>query len=458
MSEVTAPLATTSKSTEPLATTSGGTASLPTTSEMTAPLPTTSQVTSPLPTTSKVTAPPATTLQVIGPQPSSEVAEPPAEMEVCDSADAYILDHMYMHKCSCSPDCNCKGCFTKQQQIQVLIDEFETFKITCNVSPSDPPRRTSLADLCIKNDKQVQLNIGLRSKASFDDLLKLVSPRASRMRYWSGDRTKVVSTKVKREFQKTPTKSGPKRKLSIKSELVLVLMKLRLGLTHAFLAMIFGIQGSTCSNIITTWIKFLSHTLRNLVFWPDKTTVQMMMPASFAEEYPNLRCTLDCSETFIDRPRDLKMQAVTWSDYKHHNTLKYLVGISPNGHICFISESWGGRTSDREIVRSSGFLDLVDPTDVIMADRGFTIQEDLLLRQATLLIPPPSSGKNQQSRKNVGKTTKVANARIHVERAINRLKWFKIVSETVPINMVDIFDDILVICSALCNLDKPLVL
>ena len=96
-----------------------------------------------------------------------------------------------------------------------------------------------------------------------------------------------------------------------------------------------------------------------------------MMPASLSEQYPNLRCTLDCSETFIQRPRDLQMQAVTWSDYKHHNTVKYLVAIAPNGHISFISKAWGGvggRTSDRFIVQNSGFLDLVDPTDLIMAD------------------------------------------------------------------------------------------
>ena len=154
------------------------------------------------------------------------------------------------------------------------------------------------------------------------------------------------------------------------------------------------------------------------------------------------------------------MQAVTWSDYKHHNTVKYLVAIAPNGHISFISKAWvggGGRTSDRFIVQNSVFLDLVDPTDLIMADRGFTIQEDLLFRNASLLIPPPGSGKNQMCRENVLKTKRIANARIHVERAINRLKWFNILTNTVPLTMVPLFDDILLICASLCNLLPPLV-
>ena len=96
----------------------------------------------------------------------------------------------------------------------------------------------------------------------------------------------------------------------------------------------------------------------------------------------------DCSETFIDRPWDLDLQAATWSDYKHHNTLKYLVAIAPDGLISFISVSWGGRTTDRYIVQQSGFLDRLDPGDLVLADRGFTIQEDLLFRNAKLVIPP----------------------------------------------------------------------
>jgi len=43
-----------------------------------------------------------------------------------------------------------------------------------------------------------------------------------------------------------------------------------------------------------------------------------------------LRCVIDCSETFIDRPRDLKLQACTRYDYKQHNTVKYLIAITPD--------------------------------------------------------------------------------------------------------------------------------
>ena len=92
-----------------------------------------------------------------------------------------------------------------------------------------------------------------------------------------------------------------------------------------------------------------------------------------------------------------------------------------------------------------------------MADRGFPIQEDLLLHGAKLLIPPPSSGITQMIRSEVQKTKAVANARIHVERAIGRMKRYSILTGTLPISLIPLIDDIFTICAALCNLHPPLV-
>lgn len=55
---------------------------------------------------------------------------------------------------------------------------------------------------------------------------------------------------------------------------------------------------------------------------------------------------IDSFETFIDRPSNLRARAQTFSSYKHHNTVKVLIGITPQGTVCFVSDAWGGRTSD----------------------------------------------------------------------------------------------------------------
>lgn len=62
-------------------------------------------------------------------------------------------------------------------------------------------------------------------------------------------------------------------------------------------------------------------TLGNaLVNWIPKESVMDHMPDMFKRQgYGEVRCILDCAEVFIERSKSLEVQAVTWSEYKHHN-------------------------------------------------------------------------------------------------------------------------------------------
>ena len=72
---------------------------------------------------------------------------------------------------------------------------------------------------------------------------------------------------------------------------------------------------------------------------------------------------IDCSEIFVETPSSLDVQAALWSDYKHHTTVKFLYGITPNGASSYISPCYGGRATDIHIVRDSGFLKTLEPFD-----------------------------------------------------------------------------------------------
>lgn len=113
-------------------------------------------------------------------------------------------------------------------------------------------------------------------------------------------------------------------------------------------------------------------------------------------------------------------QRVTWSSYKHHNTVKLLVSISPSGSFTFISKLWSGSASDKKIVEESGFLNNLEYGDDIMADRGFMVSGALALKGCTLNIPPFFTCGKQLSSRATTKTRRIARARIHVERAIAR--------------------------------------
>lgn len=95
-----------------------------------------------------------------------------------------------------------------------------------------------------------------------------------------------------------------------------------------------------------------------------------------------------------------------------------------------------------------------------MADRGFTIEDPLFPRRVKLNVPAFTKCKPQLSAEDVTTTRRIARVRVHVERAIRRLKVFKIgktLSSTVPVSSLKNFDDILIVCAALVNLRSDLL-
>ena len=112
-------------------------------------------------------------------------------------------------------------------------------------------------------------------------------------------------------------------------------MKLKLGLLNKDLAVLFDISTSTMSKIFRSLVPLIAAHLTNLIVWPDHGTIRRHLPQSFKKNFKDCVCIIDCSEIFIERPKNLTARAQTWSNYKHNNTSKYLIVIAPAGAISF---------------------------------------------------------------------------------------------------------------------------
>ena len=91
--------------------------------------------------------------------------------------------------------------------------------------------------------------------------------------------------------------------------------------------------------------------------------------------------------------------------------------------------------SDKYITENCGYLYKLQPGDVVLADRGFNVQESLAYRGATLNIPAFTKGKAQLPAVDVEETRKLANVRIHIEHVIPVgavRQRFQILSTTTP--------------------------
>ena len=159
-------------------------------------------------------------------------------------------------------------------------------------------------------------------------------------------------------------------------------------------------------------------------------------------------------------------RAQTWSNYKHHNTVKFFIGIAPQGSITFISKGWGGRVSDQYLTEKCGILDHLLPGDLILADRGFNVHEVAGLYCAEVKLPLFTKGKKQLTTHEVDNARQLSRVRIHVERVIGLLKLkYKILRSTLPINLImsttddeySTIDKIVTVCAALCNCCESVV-
>lgn len=248
--------------------------------------------------------------------------------------------------------------------------------------------------------------------------------------------------------------SAQKRTLSKSEELFMVLYRLKTGVRAKKVARTFGSSESSLSRIFCTWINFLDKKLSALIKFPTLKAVKHHMPELF-RDFPNTRVILDCTEVRIQKPSKLKAQRQTFSPYKHYNTFKALVGVTPDRHMRIVHDLWGGHISDTEAVVKSGLVDLLEQGDAVMVDKGFRL--DTILSPTVEIHIPPFKRGTQFSDSEVIATRKIAGSRIHVERVIRRIKEFHFLDTPVPVNMLDIAGSIFRTCAHFRNFQRPII-
>ena len=86
-----------------------------------------------------------------------------------------------------------------------------------------------------------------------------------------------------------------------------------------------------------------------------------------------------------------------------------------------------------------------------MVDKGFPIHDLLKSKKAGLVIPPFLGKDKQFTASEVTLTQEIARLRVHVERAIRRVKEFKILQQTIPLTLAGSINQIWTVCALLTN-------
>ena len=248
--------------------------------------------------------------------------------------------------------------------------------------------------------------------------------------------------------------------LSLDDQLLLVLVKLKHDFDFIHIGHLFGVSNNAAGLLFTDWINYMYFHGSSVSIWPHRDIFKETMPVKFKEDFPNVVVTLDGTEIKVQKPSSLAAQSQLYSDYKSCTTLKGLVGVDPRGSVTFISTLYSGAASDKQMTKECGLLKTIKQLivngyikegDAVMVDKGFDIKSEIESLGLQLLIPPTAPSESQLSPGACSLTRKKAKHRVHVERAISRIKKFKIVSGKVNFNLYKNINQIWFICCLLTN-------
>ncbi|XP_067116010.1 uncharacterized protein [Osmerus mordax] len=189
-----------------------------------------------------------------------------------------------------------------------------------------------------------------------------------------------------------PHMDGAKNvKLAKFQQLLLTLMRLRLDLRNQDLAYRFGVKVGTVTRTVHRMVNIMSNTLvPTAVFWPSRAELRKNLPAALRTSYPDCAVIIDCFTVTFEKPASQTSQqeaaGTPSAQGAGRNTLKYLIGVAPQGVVTFISRGSPGDVSDKSMAEGCGFLCKLLPGDVVLAERDLEIGESVAACGALLQV------------------------------------------------------------------------
>lgn len=223
-----------------------------------------------------------------------------------------------------------------------------------------------------------------------------------------------------------------KVKLAKFQQLLLTLMRLRLDLRNQDLAYRFGVKVGTVTRTVHRMVHIMSTTLvPTAVFWPSRAELRKNLPAALRSSHPDCSVIIDCFTVTFVQPAPHSSQQVTpvtppSTQGAETNTLKYLIGVAPQGVVTFVSRGSPGGVSDKSVAEGCGLLCKLLPGDVVLADRDLDIGDSVAARGAVLQITGGHVGEGREALDGgpllAGVSSERLSVRRHVERVIAMVK------------------------------------
>lgn len=225
----------------------------------------------------------------------------------------------------------------------------------------------------------------------------------------------------------------------IKVNILIVFVKMKTNMNFEHMSPIFNLDATTLWRKFKTIVPIIRTAIQTGIYFPRREEIRRTLPLSFKPDFINVRAVLDCIEIPIEIPKCANCKNATYSHDKGSNTLKFLVCVTPAGHISFVSPAYNGKSSERFMFNSENLIDKFETDDAIMVDKGFSNLNELN-EKGIILVRPSTFSKGFDESK-----------------VIERIKIFAMLKNRIEHSMISHISDILFIASAITNLSAPII-
>lgn len=311
---------------------------------------------------------------------------------------------------------------------QNLASTVKTMKLS-DIVPLDPlscfditdsgDEKLSILDL-IKTDTQLQAFTGVSSSVldCLAQLLTLIVP------------------------------ASPYAELSMKQRVIMTLTKLRTNMGFEVLGAFFGVDRHTCGKYFSSTIKLMSLILKPCIYWPTKEENLMSMPKYFQKQSDTVML-LDMVKISLESPNCLKCHSELFTPNNSSSSIKFYTGVAPSGLIIYLSKVYSGMVANKKILEESDLIakHLLKPkSDAVMVDKELRLDSVWSKNDIKIYHTP-----------HILRGADLLNAKKQVEKAVQKMKMFTILSGKLCTATAPHIDDILTVIAGLINLTSPLI-
>ncbi|XP_054718674.1 uncharacterized protein LOC129228065 [Uloborus diversus] len=248
--------------------------------------------------------------------------------------------------------------------------------------------------------------------------------------------------------------SHPVTSIAFQDQIFITLQILRKNYSFRDFSIRYSVHQDVIKNIFYTFLHIFHEALYKFIILkniPDLDKIQKMCPS---DVFSDCRFLVDCIEVNIENPEHMKIKRKTPIFYIQEQPFKGLIAVAPNGALCFASNLYPKEMHDKEVIKCSGLLELLQQKDLIIAHRAHSIHN--LLPKGVSVNIPPFLLNVVHSVGEIKYTRTIERASVHVQRSVERIKCFSILHR-IPNELGPLSSIIFQVCSALVNFQSPFI-